>query len=212
MRSVVEHVAETDRLAQMDVNFRSPMELIRLVLPGMRRKRQGRIINISSVGGMMAMPTMAVYSASKFALEGATEALWYEVRPWNIKVSLIEPGFINSEGFQKVRYTDQSAASSDGSLQVYYEHYRHMNRFIEKMMTHTGANPENVAKKVVYTIERKHPPLRVMATLDAWLFSMLRRFLPRRFYHWILYRSLPSIGAWGKAKLLAPDDEPQGQV
>jgi short-subunit dehydrogenase len=61
--------------------------LIRLVLPKMREKRAGRIISISSVGGMMAMPTMALYSASKFALEGACEALWYEVRPWDISHS-----------------------------------------------------------------------------------------------------------------------------
>jgi hypothetical protein len=52
----------------MDINFRSPMELIRLVLPGMRERCRGKIITVSSVGGMMAMPTMAVYSASKFAL------------------------------------------------------------------------------------------------------------------------------------------------
>jgi NAD(P)-dependent dehydrogenase (short-subunit alcohol dehydrogenase family) len=104
-RSVVEHVTEQERLEQMGINFRSPMEMARLVLPSMRRKRAGRIINVSSVGGMMAMPTMSVYSASKFALEGATEALYYEVRPWNIRVSLIEPGFIHSTSFQKVHYT-----------------------------------------------------------------------------------------------------------
>ena len=90
-RAVVEHVEERDRLEQMDVNFRSPMELIRLVLPEMRAKRAGQIITVSSVGGMMAMPTMAAYSASKFALEGAHEALWYEVRPWKIRVSLVQP-------------------------------------------------------------------------------------------------------------------------
>jgi hypothetical protein len=60
----------------MNVNFRSPMEMIRLVLPSIRAKRAARIVTISSVGGMMAMPTMAAYSASKFALEGAHEALW----------------------------------------------------------------------------------------------------------------------------------------
>ena len=105
-RAVVEDVSEEDRLQQMNTNFRSPMELIRLCLPNMRQKRQGKIINISSVGGQMAMPTMAVYSASKHALEGATESLWYELKPWNIKVTLVQPGFINSKGFEKaVSYT-----------------------------------------------------------------------------------------------------------
>lgn len=93
-RSVLEHVQQEDLLQQMLTNFWAPMELVRLVLPSMRARRAGKIINISSVGGMMAMPTMSVYSASKFALEGASESLYYEVRPWNISVTLIEPGFI----------------------------------------------------------------------------------------------------------------------
>jgi short-subunit dehydrogenase len=122
-RAVVEHVDERERLAQMDVNFRSPMELIRLVLPGMRAKRAGRIITVSSVGGMMAMPTMAAYSASKFALEGAHEALWYEVRPWGISVSLVQPGFVDSDGFQKVRYTSQSDRSEHELDEPYHQHY-----------------------------------------------------------------------------------------
>jgi short-subunit dehydrogenase len=114
-RAVVEHIDEETRLAQMAVNYRSPMALARLVLPGMRERRDGRILNISSVGGMMAMPTMAVYSASKFALEGASEALYYEVRPWNVWVSLVQPGFINSDGFRNVRLTPQSAAGVDAT-------------------------------------------------------------------------------------------------
>lgn len=196
-RAVVEHVTEEERLAQMDINYRSPMELTRLVLPGMRAKRMGRIINISSVGGMMAMPTMAVYSASKFALEGATESLWYEVRPWNIFVTLVEPGFINSRGFEKVQYTDKSALSATDWNDGYVNHYRSMNAFISKIMTRAFATPESVAKKVVHVIEQRSPPLRAPATLDAWLFSFLRRLLPRRFYHAVLYRALPGVKEWG---------------
>jgi len=101
-RSVVEHTSEADRLLVLETNYLSPMALIRLVLPGMRQKGAGRIISVSSVSGMMAMPTMGTYSASKFALEGATEALWYEVRPWNIQVSLVEPGFVRSHSFRNM--------------------------------------------------------------------------------------------------------------
>src|SRR5690606_2444621 len=125
-RAVVEHVNETERRAQLDVNFRAPMELIRLVLPHMRARRAGRILNISSVGGMMAMPTMGIYSASKFALEGMTEALWYEVRPWNIKVSLVQPGFIRSRSFERTRYTDLSEPASRQVDDPYFTHYQHM--------------------------------------------------------------------------------------
>lgn len=196
-RAVVEHIADRDLLAQMDVNFRSPMELIRLVLPHMRRKRAGRIITISSVGGMMAMPTMGAYSASKFALEGAHEALWYEARPWGIRVSLVQPGLIDSDGFRRVRFTPQSNHSEQELAEPYHEHYVNMAPFIGKLMRASPATPESVAKVVVRTMRRRRPPLRVPATIDAWGFSLLRRLLPRSTYHWLLYRMLPNVSAWG---------------
>ncbi|PKN57944.1 MAG: 3-oxoacyl-ACP reductase [Deltaproteobacteria bacterium HGW-Deltaproteobacteria-14] len=208
-RAVVEHVRDDERLAQMDVNFLGPMELARLVLPGMRDKRAGRILNISSVGGMMAMPTMAVYSASKFALEGATEALWYEVRPWNIHVTLIQPGFIHSESFQNVRFTAESRRASEDATLAYAPHYQHMGTFIARMMGRVPATPETVARKVVRTMERRRPPLRVAATVDARLFALMRRLLPRRLYHWLLYRNLPHIKEWAlDAPRPAPPEAP----
>jgi len=198
LRAVVEHVTEMDRLQQMRINFRSPMGLIRLVLPDMRRKRWGRIINVSSVGGMMAMPTMAVYSASKFALEGASESLWYEVRPWNISVTLLQPGFVNSSGFTKTRLTPQSECSIKNDKDPYYQHYISMTPFIEKMMRRSYATPESVAKKILKTINRHNPPLRVAATPDAVLFALLRRLLPRSWYHRLLYLLLPNVRNWGR--------------
>ena len=210
-RAVVEHLVEDERLAQMNVNFRSPMELIRLVLPRMREKRQGRIITVSSVGGMMAMPTMAAYSASKFALEGAHEALWYEVRPWNIRVSLVQPGFVDSDGFQKVRYTAQSGRSEHELAEPYHEHYVNMAPFIGRLMRMSPATPDSVARVVLKTMRRRNPPLRVPATLDARVFAALRRILPRSTYHWLLYNLLPNVRTWGpserRASSLPPDAE-----
>ena len=197
-RTVVEHFNEADDWEQMDVNFRGPMELIRLVLPGMRRKRAGRIINVSSVGGMMAMPTMALYSASKFALEGATESLWYEVRPWNIHVSLVQPGFIRSDSFRNTRYTEGSRRASDDRDDPYHTHYARMNSLITRLMERTRATPEKVAEVILRTMERAHPPLRVPATWDAHLFATLRRLLPRPIYHRFLYFRLPEVKTWGE--------------
>ncbi|MFK7930854.1 MAG: SDR family NAD(P)-dependent oxidoreductase [Myxococcota bacterium] len=196
-RSVVEHVAEPERLEQMDVNFRSPMSLTVRCLPHMRAQRRGRIIAVSSVGGMMAMPTMAVYSASKFALEGAYEALWYEVRPWNIGVTLVEPGFINSDGFEKVRFTDLARSSLTDDNDPYHQHYRHMESFVGTLMRTFGQSPKHVAKRVVRAIERRSPPLRMAGTFDARIFQLARRLLPRRIYHELLYRGLPGIRSWG---------------
>lgn len=200
-RTVVEEMTPEDELVQMATNYLGPMHLIRLVLPAMRRRRTGHIINISSVGGMMAMPTMSSYSASKFALEGATESLWYELRPFNVKISLVRPGFINSNSFRKVLYSKK--ASLTNSANPYYPHYRYMTAFIEKLMTRTPCTPESVARTIYKISRMKHPPLRIAGTPDAWFFSYIRRVLPRRFYHWLLYRSLPGIKTWGKGK----DDE-----
>lgn len=212
-RSVVEHVTAEDRLRQMDINFRSPMELTRLVLPGMRARRAGRIINISSVGGMMAMPTMGVYSASKFALEGASEALWYEVRPWNIQVTLVQPGFIHSSSFKNVRFTDLSQNSVTHDEEPYHAHYAFMEPFIGRMMNLSWATPERVAATVLHTMRRRRPPLRVAGTFDARLFSVMRRVLPRRLYHWFLYINLPRIWKWGPhAQIAAPNKHPVPQL
>lgn len=198
LRAVVEHVGEVERFKQMDTNFRAPMALIRRVLPSMRKNRSGRIINISSVGGMMAMPTMSVYSASKFALEGASESLWYEVRPWNIKVTLIQPGFINSNSYQNVKLTRESRKAQQDKNDPYYPHYSSMVPFIERTMRLSPDGPTRVAKKVVRVLRQKNPPLRVAGTLDARFFYVLRRILPRWVYHNLLYYSLPKVLRWGE--------------
>ncbi|HTJ44347.1 MAG TPA: SDR family NAD(P)-dependent oxidoreductase [Kofleriaceae bacterium] len=196
-RAVLEHVSDDDRVAQMDVNYLAPMDLIRLVLPRMRARREGRIINVSSVGGMMAMPTMAAYSASKFALEGATESLFYEVRPWNIKVSLVQPGFIHSEAYANVRFTAESSHARDDVHAAYHAHYEHMAPFIARLMRWSRATPEKVARTITRIMKKRRPPLRVPATFDAHLFAWFRRWMPRSLYHWVLYRMLPDVRRWG---------------
>ncbi|MEZ4873279.1 MAG: SDR family oxidoreductase [Bdellovibrionales bacterium] len=198
LRGVVEQVNETERLKQIDTNFRAPMALVRCVLPYMRKRRGGHIINISSVSGMMAMPTMSIYSASKFALEGATEALWYEVRPWNIKVSLIQPGFINSDSFKNVELTRESRKSIQDKNNPYYYHYNSMAPFIAKMMRFSPSTPEKIAKKIHGVILSENPPLRVPVTIDALIFGLVRKLLPRRLYHKLIYYSLPRIFRWGE--------------
>jgi NAD(P)-dependent dehydrogenase (short-subunit alcohol dehydrogenase family) len=210
-RAVLEHCADADQLAQMAVNCLAPLDLCRLVLPGMRARRSGRIINVSSVSGMMAMPTMAAYSASKFALEGATEALYYEVRPWNIKVTLVQPGFIHSDAYQAVTYTTASSGARDDVHAAYHAHYEHMTPFIARLMKWSRATPEKVARTVVRVMNRRRPPLRCAGTWDAYLFAALRRLLPRPLYHALLYRALPHVDAWGHDddELLLPAPKPE---
>jgi len=217
-RAVMEHLCDHHEQEQFAVNYLGPLHLIRAVLPGMRARRSGRIINLSSVGGMMAMPTMGGYSASKFALEGASEALWYELKPWGIHLTLIEPGFVNSDSFLNARFTDLSRASYEGRICAYSPYYNNMMRFISRMMRFSPTTPDKVARLIVKVMCRRRPPLRRPATLDAHFFALLRRLLPQRLYHLVLYRGLPRIGSWVPRHITPQEDaapcapcEAQGQ-
>jgi NAD(P)-dependent dehydrogenase (short-subunit alcohol dehydrogenase family) len=198
-RSVLEHVHDEERLAQMDVNFLGPMELVRLVLPGMRAKRRGRIINVSSVGGMMAMPTMAVYSASKWALEGASEALWYEVRPFGIHCHAGRAGLHPLDLVSRTRATPPRAAlRSTTRARPTTRTTSTWARSIERLMGMARATPESIARKVHRLIRQRRPPLRAQVTLDARVFHAAGgACLPQPLYHQVLYWNLPHVRQLG---------------
>lgn len=195
-RTVVEHMTPEDELLQMQTNYLGPMDLVRQVLPKMREKGRGKIINISSVSGMLAMPTMASYSASKHALDGASEALWYEARPFGIDVSLIQPGFIKSESFRNV-YLSKAAKSEMLNGGPYSLFYKNMNPFIEKLMSYSRSSPQKIALLTLAVVQTERPPLWVPATFDAEFFYYLRRLFPRRLLLPFLYRLLPNVNSWG---------------
>lgn len=197
-RAVVEHMSEVDEIRQMSTNYFGPMGLIRLVLPGMREKGRGKIICVSSVSGMLAMPTMASYSASKYALEGACEALWYECRPLGIDITLVQPGFINSNSFHNVLYSEKSHPDfvKDGP---YHDYYENMGPFVAKMMKRSFSTPEKIAKEILQVIQTEAPPLWWPATLDALVFYYIRRLFPRRLLLPFLFACLPGARKWAKA-------------
>lgn len=88
----IEEQREEDYRVQFEVNFFAAVALARLVLPGMRARRRGTIVNVSSMDGIASLPANGFYSASKFALEGMTEALWQELEPVGLHAFLVEPG------------------------------------------------------------------------------------------------------------------------
>lgn len=198
-RSVVEHMDPEAEMTQLKTNYLGPMALIRAVLPVMREQGSGHIVNISSVSGMVAMPTMASYSASKQALEGATEALWYETRPYGVKVSLVQPGFIRSDSFQHVVLSRkaQLSAKLHGPHSEYYES---MGPFIEKLMGLSMVRPEPIARTIIKILKSKNPPLRKAVTPDAILFRWLRWFLPPFLFHRVMFNLLPGSRRWGTGR------------
>lgn len=196
-RSVIEHMDEEAEKHQLDVNYLGPLALVRLVVPGMRERGYGKIINISSVSGMVGMPTMASYSASKHALEGATEALWYELRPFGIQVSLVQPGFIRSNSFQRV-YFSRKAKLSEALEGPYSEYYQNMGPFVARLMHLSLVTPDQIANRILKLCQRKSAPLWIPVTPDAAVFYWLRKFLPREAFHRLMSKFLPGQKSWGE--------------
>lgn len=196
-RSVLEEMSYDDEKIQLETNYFGPMSLIRHFLPYMRDKGRGKIINISSVSGMLAMPTMASYSASKHALEGASESLWFELKPFGINVSIIQPGFIRSNSFEKTKLSVRSRLSIELN-KPYSDLYHSMIPYVEKRMKQGFATSESIADLVLDVIKTKNPPLWIPASLDAEFFGYLKRYFPRRILNRFLYRLLPNSDHWAE--------------
>jgi short-subunit dehydrogenase len=153
-----------------DVNLFGVMRVTNAVLPSMRQNGGGHIINISSVLGFLPAPYSAHYGATKHALEGYSESLDHETRAFNVRVSLIEPGFTRSA-------FDQSALKPDSPLKEYDE----ARAGVDVLMKHAmriGDSPGVVADTVVLAATASRPKHRYPAGKAAKQASVLRRFVP----------------------------------
>ena len=108
LAGAVEELTSEDTRAQFETNFFGVVRMVTAVLPAMRQQKRGHIINVSSLAGVSSIPFLGIYSASKFALEGYTEALRHEVKPFNIQVSLTEAGFLKTPMMNNRRVGAQS--------------------------------------------------------------------------------------------------------
>jgi NAD(P)-dependent dehydrogenase (short-subunit alcohol dehydrogenase family) len=176
----VEDLPEDRIRHQLEVNFFGPVLLTNLLLPALRAAR-GRILNISSVAGLAAMPFYAVYSASKFALEGYSEALALDLRDSGVQVGLVEPGGFN---------TDFSPTASQSTALV-PEGSRHgeaaakATRFFAEKAARLTADPMIVARRLVKLCLRRRVPMRTIVGADARGLALLRWLLPDRLRLWI---------------------------
>jgi NAD(P)-dependent dehydrogenase (short-subunit alcohol dehydrogenase family) len=154
MAGAIEDTSIEEAREQFDVNFLGVLRVCRAVLPLMRERRSGYIVNISSIGGLVAIPYQGLYSASKFALEGLSESLRLEVGRFGVHVVLIEPGD------HRTGLTGNRRKAVDSESNPAYRDRFH--RAIERMAAdeQNGPEPEAVARLLLRIVNNPRPRLR----------------------------------------------------
>jgi NAD(P)-dependent dehydrogenase (short-subunit alcohol dehydrogenase family) len=175
---------------QLDVNVVGQLAVTQAVLPLLRESR-GRIVFISSVNGKLSAPMMGAYSASKFALEAAADALRIELRPWGIAVSVVQPAQTDTDLW---RDADQSVVEMEAALSpqhraLYSKHVAGMRKSIPASQR-LAVNPEKVAKVVLEALTAAKPRARYPVGLPAALQMTLMTKLPTRARDAVLRRVL----------------------
>jgi len=159
----VEDITIGDLKAQFETNFFGVVRLIQEIAPSMRKQGSGIIVNVSSVAGRIGFPGTPAYISSKFALEGLSECLRYELSPFGIKTIIIEPGVIKTNFFSSMKVTE---AKQDSPYKEITE--KVMNGV--KMMSEMGTPPDEVAKTIVNAIKTEDPLPRYIVGSDASMF------------------------------------------
>jgi len=181
----VEDTSIEEARQQLDTNFFGVLRVCRAALPILRRQGAGLIVNVSSLGGLVGLPFQGLYSASKFAVEGMTEVLRMEVRPFGVRVALIEPGDFRT-GFTAQR-RKVLAAQRDSA---YAERFGKALAVMERDETH-GADPLAVARLLERIINTRSPRPRykVGGFLQTLSVGLLRKILPQKVFEYLLMAS-----------------------
>lgn len=157
----IEEVSDDHIKRQFDTNLFGALNLTRAVLPTMREQRSGHILNISSVGGVASAAGIGIYSATKFALEGISEALAQEVKPLGIKVTIIEPGAFRTD------FRGRSLVVPAHTISDYAET---SHKTLQRTQANNGnqpGDPNKAAAAIIQVVESENPPLRLALGEDS---------------------------------------------
>lgn len=170
---------------QFETNVFGPIRLIQLVLPGMRRRRWGKIVNVGSMGGRVTFPGGGLYHATKYSLEALSDALRFEVRGFGVDTILIEPGLIVSDFARAAVDATSSLGAGGDATDGVYEHFNDRLAAVtagvyESPVRHLGGGPDAVAKAIEKAISRRRAPTRVPVTPSARLTMLSGRLMPDR--------------------------------
>jgi len=179
---------------QFETNVFGLVRLTQMVLPQMRSRRFGKIVNLGSVGGRVVFPGGGQYHATKHALEAISDALRFELRGFGIDVILLEPGLITTE------FGEAATASMTGITSSQDDPYARFNATVgavtkgaydSPMIRLIGAGPERIAKVIERSITRRRPPARITITPSAKIPIALRRVLTDRAWDAAMRRQFP---------------------
>jgi NAD(P)-dependent dehydrogenase (short-subunit alcohol dehydrogenase family) len=175
----VETTTLAEARSQVETNFWGTVRVTREALPALRAAESGLIVNVSSLAGVFALPFQAYYTASKFALEGWSEALAYEVAPFGVDVTLVQPGNISSD------FADGRREAADSGDEPYGDAYRGAIEIMvrdERDAVGSGV----VAETVAGVVAARRPPRRVTSGSRGERSTvLLRRVLPGRAFEWL---------------------------
>ena len=182
---------EIDQLRrQLEINVIGQIAVTQAFMP-LLRKATGRIVNMGSISGRIALPFLGPYAASKFALEALTDSMRMELMQWGIHVSIIEPGVIVTPIWEKSRKTVQTIIKglSREARQKYFPAINAMGKSVDEAVKR-GIPPEQVAKVVIHALTAKRPHTRYLVGKDAKLNARLCKFIPDRLWDKLVIRNL----------------------
>jgi len=173
----VEDISTEEAKALFNTNFFGIMSCCREVLPIMRKEKHGLIVNISSVAGFISIPYQSMYSASKYALEAMTEALRIEVKPFNVKVSMIAPGDMKTN-FDRV--FAKNAVNSD--------YKERCDKAVNEMIKSESKGPDAkvVLKELKKILKKRNPAIRRVVGWQYKLIGLLKRILPAKVVEYVI--------------------------
>jgi NAD(P)-dependent dehydrogenase (short-subunit alcohol dehydrogenase family) len=174
---LVEQLTMDEIRQQFETNFFGAIRVVKAVLPGMRERRSGRIILMSSIGVFNAVPGVSAYNATKSAMEAFGEALRYEVAPFGVFVSMIEPGTYRTDIFYDNRRMAAATGDPSGPL---YEEGRRLEEFAMKQVARMKQDPRKVGVKIRQVATAKRPRLRYLVGIDTLPIKVIRAIIPTR--------------------------------
>ncbi len=177
----LEELSEKQIRDQMEVNFFGLALFTQSLLPVLR-KSKGRIINISSAMGFVGLPLSSLYAASKFAVEGLTESLFYELKPHGIQVCLVEPGRFRTSFGKKMIYGE----TMFDPFSPYFQVSKRFKEWREYRTASEGVSPEAVIDRVFALASQKKMPLRALVGNDSRTAYFLKKLLPSSLFHFIM--------------------------